>query len=152
MRVYLAGPYAARDKLRVYRDELQRSDIECTSSWLAETHEINNQTTGAATGLTDAEVDGHARMDLADIDRSDVLVLFANAYLGKGSASGGKHVETGYALARGRRVIVVGEPENVFHRLVTVERYDAWGLALHRLVGLHELGIYDRRPLRGYPA
>lgn len=120
LRAYLAAPYAARGQIRAYAEDLARIGIDVTASWLDETHEINAGTTGAATGLHPDEVARHAATDLDDIARCDVLVLFTANALGLDPAevhSGGRHVETGYALAKGIPVIVVGEPENVFHRL-----------------------------------
>lgn len=119
-RVYIAAPYAARDRMPFYVAKLERLGVTVTSSWLREDLEINADTLGAAPGLTDAEVSGHAQTDLEDINDSDVLILFTASFLNisaKDNTSGGRHVETGYALAIGLHVIVVGEPENVFHRM-----------------------------------
>ncbi|MDQ6524291.1 hypothetical protein RB608_11800 [Nocardioides sp. LHD-245] len=120
LRAYLAAPYAARDRMREYAEDLVRIGLDVTASWLDEEHEISPGTTGAALALDSAEVARHAATDLDDIARCDVLVLFTAGVLGFDPAevaSGGRHVETGYALAKGIPVIVVGEPENVFHRL-----------------------------------
>lgn len=114
MRVYLAAPYAARDKVRKYADELTRIGFKVTSTWLAEEHEINDGTTGAD------QVSAYAVQDFDDIRYSDLIVVFSAWSLGLDSAattSGGRHVETGFALALDKPVIVVGEPENVFHRI-----------------------------------
>lgn len=120
LRAYLAAPYAAREQVRGYALDLVNVGVDVTASWLDETGEINAGTTGSAPGLDPAEVARHAATDLDDIERCDVLVLFTAASLGMtpaDAASGGRHVETGYALAKGIPVIVVGEPENVFHQL-----------------------------------
>lgn len=122
LRAYLAAPYAARERIRDYAEDLVRIGIDVTASWLDEEHEINAGTIGAAPALDPAEVARHAATDLDDIERCDVLVLFTAQALGFDPAevaSGGRHVETGYALAKGVPVIVVGEPENVFHRLAS---------------------------------
>ena len=42
------------------------------------------------------------------------------------STRGGRHAEFGIALALGKRVIVIGPRENVFHALPAVERYESW--------------------------
>lgn len=121
LRAYLAAPYAARDLVRV--------GIDVTASWLDEEHEINEGTTGAATALHPDEVARHAATDLDDIERCDVLVLFTAASLGMDvadAASGGRHVETGYALAKNIPVIVIGPPENVFHRLDHAPSFTRW--------------------------
>lgn len=60
--------------------------------------------------------------DLEDIDAADALVLVNPRHL-HGSGRGGRHVELGYALARGKRVLLVGDRENVFHSHPSVECY-----------------------------
>jgi len=118
MRVYLAAPYTVRDTVKQLAAELWRVGFTVTSSWLDETHDINAGTQGAATDLDDAAVSAHARQDMVDIDKSEVLVLFTAKSCGA-EGGGGRHVETGYALATRVPIIVIGEPENVFHRLGT---------------------------------
>lgn len=149
MRAYLAAPYAARERVAEYARDLVRVGIDVTASWLDEEHEINEGTTGAAPALHPEEVARHAATDLDDIARCDVLVLFTAASLGfdpADVASGGRHVETGYALAKGIPVLVIGEPENVFHRLDHantftrwVQRVDTWIEALAELVARERL-------------
>ena len=116
MKVYLAGPYGARETIAGYRDELNTIGIEVTATWLTETHEIADGTTGAATALTDDTVARHAKTDLIDVERADLLVLFTAKSVGT-EGGGGRHIETGYALALSKPVLVVGEPENIFHRI-----------------------------------
>ena len=48
MHVYLAAPYASRDQLRDYAAQLTRIGFTVTSSWLKESHEINEGTINAA--------------------------------------------------------------------------------------------------------
>lgn len=138
MKVYLAAPYAVRDTVKQLAAELQRVGFTVTSSWLDETHDIKPGTEGAAVDLNDAQVAAHARQDFADIDKAGQFVLFTAKACGA-EGGGGRHVETGYALARGIPVIIIGEPENVFHRLganVTVvpNWHDAVLELTHRLV------------------
>ncbi len=141
MRVYLAAPYGSRETVRDYATQLTRIGFTVTSTWLAETHDITPGTEGAAVELTDEQVAKHARDDLRDIDKSDLLVLFTSASVGV-EGGGGRHVETGYALSQlgPAHVIVVGEPENVFHRMTGVVRVPTWIEAVvelsHRLVDL----------------
>lgn len=122
MRIYLAAPYESRDQIRAYATELERIGLRVTSSWLQETHDIVDGTTGAATSLTDAEVRDHAVQDFEDILSSDLLVIFTAAAVGA-KGGGGRHVEMGYALANSMPVVVVGTPENVFQRLSTAGGY-----------------------------
>jgi hypothetical protein len=119
--VYLAAPYVARDGLRELAKQLEYVGMTVTSSWLKEAHEISGGTSGAANDLSDTQVKQHCLSDFVDIDRAAVLVLFtAEAakplMVANTGNSGGRHVETGYALAKRKKVIVIGEPEHIFHR------------------------------------
>jgi hypothetical protein len=120
--VYLAAPYVARGLMRAYRDELTTIGFKVVSRWIDEGHEVGPGTIGAAADLTDEDAKKHADQDLRDVMQAHVLVAFTSDAApgpdGKpGGFSGGRHIETGYALANGTSVIVVGEPENIFHRL-----------------------------------
>lgn len=117
MKVYLAAPYVARDQIRDYAAELTRIGYEVVARWLQEQHEITDGTTGPATALDDDQVAGHAHDDLHDVTRANLFVLFTAEAVGGETGSGGRHVETGYAIAKNIPVIVVGKPENIFHRL-----------------------------------
>lgn len=116
MKVYLAGPYQSRLILSEYADALHRHGYSCLSSWLNEPYEINAGTSGAALALDDATVAGHALTDIAEVQAADVFILFTSKFVGV-EGGGGRHVETGVALAGGIPVIIMGEPENVFHRI-----------------------------------
>lgn len=137
MRVYIAGPYEARPVLQLLARDLESVGFTSTARWLGETHDINAGTIGPAAALSDEQVTEHALGDFHDILSADVLVLVTaetaakwmrNALLAVGS--GGRHVETGYALARNLPVFVVGEAENVFHRGVCQVVSSAYKLAL----------------------
>jgi hypothetical protein len=64
--------------------------------------------------------------NLEDVQSADLLILRAEP---DGSfVPGGKHVETGAALAWGKPVLVLGRPENVFHWHPLVTIVDEGGL------------------------
>ena len=63
-----------------------------------------------------------AVIDLEDVDRADSLLFFAEDPL-IGTPRGGRHVEFGYALAKGKRCIVIGGEENIFHYLPNVMHF-----------------------------
>jgi nucleoside 2-deoxyribosyltransferase len=125
MKLYLAGAYAARD---VLRDRvvpmLESVGHEVTSGWLQGSRPISPLTIGTSPISTDAEVADFVRGDLQDILNADALVLMTgNAMMGLDRNldplqlhTGGRHFETGFAHALGVPVVVVGQPENVFHR------------------------------------
>ena len=103
MKVYLAAMYSWMDKMESARDQFAAAGFEVTSQW------IDNG--------PDAVI-GHdmAQMDLDDIDRANVLVLYTLPH-GTGFTSGGRMTEFGYALGRQKWVIVVGDRENIFMHL-----------------------------------
>jgi nucleoside 2-deoxyribosyltransferase len=140
--VYLAGPYAARDLLGRYARELEQIGYHVGTRWLAEDHSITPGTEGAAVDLADEQAAQHAMDDLADIllAFTAASVLPADERVKRGT-SGGRHIETGYALALNKPVVLVGDAENVFHRMPHVTRVPDWHDAVvemaARLVG-HE--------------
>jgi nucleoside 2-deoxyribosyltransferase len=127
MEVYLAAPYIARDALREYAADLELVGMGVTSRWLKEDHALTPGNLGAAPEVDADAVRQHCEADFADIYAADVVVVFTGSAIaaiveGVESAedarlhTGGRHVETGYALALGKPVVVIGTPENVFHR------------------------------------
>lgn len=124
MRVYIAGPYAARDKLAEVRDMLHRDGHVVTSRWLNASREIHAGTVGTASDHDDETVKDHVLGDLDDVGAADMLVLFTGNAVRRWLPgvdelwlhTGGRHIETGYALAQGIPFIVVGDPESIFHR------------------------------------
>jgi hypothetical protein len=134
MRVYLAAPYGSRETVRGYAQQLSRIGFTVTSRWLDEQHDITPGTEKAAVELSDAEVTRHALDDLEDVKGSDLLVLFTAMAVGR-EGGGGRHVETGYFIGhRGtRHVVVVGEPEHIFHRMKGVIIVPNWHEAVVEL-------------------
>jgi hypothetical protein len=118
--VYLAARYSRRCEIALKADYLKGYGLEVTSEWLKEPTVIDPN------GTTDPGWWGtHALHDLADIEAADCLVLFAESPEDS-YPRGGRHVEFGYALGIGKRVIVVGPKENIFHALPNVERCETW--------------------------
>lgn len=108
MKVYLAAPYASMELMREWANLLEKHGHICTARWLL----------GKEEGMTTAEA---ARMDLDDVDMADAVVSLT---LKKGTmfSSGGRHVEFGYGLAKGKLMIIVNavDRENIFHHLKSV--------------------------------
>lgn len=127
--VYLAGRSEDRYALRALRQVLAGLGIGCTSRWLdVDTLGVLHDPAGA-------------QMDLDDIDGAYVFVLFSSR-AGFRNTTGGKHVETGYAIAKGKPIVLIGEVENVFHGLPAVHvvgevEDDAQLAAVIRLAASH---------------
>ena len=121
---YFATRYSAHPQMRRYRDELERevSGAHVTSSWI-DMHggELEASLTPAALSADPSRGWFFAAADLDDIDAADVLVSFT----GEGG-KGGRHVEHGYAMARGMRTVIVGHREHIFHTAPDTEVYASW--------------------------
>ena len=73
-----------------------------------------------------AKAQAEAEKDLEDINRADI-VLSKTLNRGELFTGGGRHIEFGYAYAKGKDLINVGGYESVFHKLpqvVTVEKIE----------------------------
>lgn len=138
MNLYFAARYGRRDELAHYRAQAEASGHVVTSRWL------DGHNWGVADcrdrdfelrGDMPPEAAPFAMEDCEDIAQSDCIVSFTEApETEKGVARGGRHVEFGLGLAWGKRMIVVGHRENVFHWLPSVEFAPTWGDAL-RIIG-----------------
>lgn len=109
VRIYLAHNSAARDGLLmvVAKSVLEGQGHEVTSTWISE--------------LMETACEG-AQQNLADINRSDALILFTDQV---GEEPGrGKFTEFGYALAKGKMCFVCGNENdsNVFYFLPQVTK------------------------------
>jgi nucleoside 2-deoxyribosyltransferase len=106
LSVYLAAPFELRpDAIRLMH-WLEARGVTVTSTWLRQDDEVS---------------DMHARQDLADVDRADVLVAL-NPPEWSRAGTGGRHVEFGYAVAKGKRIVLCGSRSNMFHHLSDVVR------------------------------
>ena len=102
MKIYIAAPFEMRDEAISVMHWLESCGHGVTSSWLREGAFANDDPT--------------ARLDLADIDRANLL-LALNPPEWRRAGTGGRHVELGYALALGKQIVLVGVRTNVFHHL-----------------------------------
>jgi nucleoside 2-deoxyribosyltransferase len=113
MRVYLAGSWNHRLECRLGRTALQGIGIEVVARWLDTEH---NETVPR-----EEQALMEALYDLEDIDGADAIVVDNTV----ASSSGGFHLETGYALAKGKPVYLIGERTSVFHYLPGVTVVDS---------------------------
>ena len=104
MHVYIAAPNELLEDARLVRTKLKHAGIVVTSRWLNGLESLSDRC---------------ATMDLADVDAADVLLLL-NPLNWERSGTGGRHVELGYALARQKKILIVGVRSNVFHYLTDV--------------------------------
>lgn len=130
MLIYLAARYARRAEMAGYARELDAMGYHVTSRWIHGSHELDDHPAPAERARLAAE-------DLEDLLAADVVISFTEqprAALDK-PGHGGRHVEFGLALALGKRVMIVGPRENVFHWLPAVECCESWEQAREHLLG-----------------
>lgn len=111
MRIYVCARSEDIEIARAARDSLKTQSHVVTSRWLNGLVGLGAVPTP---GKGNDDLRAAAYMDLEDIDQSD-LVLAINPKSAHRTGTGGRHVEVGYAIARGKPVLIVGERENVFH-------------------------------------
>jgi nucleoside 2-deoxyribosyltransferase len=116
MKIYLATPFGLAEEAKRKAAQLKSKGHSITHEWWLDPPLPGNGRDPA----TAAECARRASADLQAVLRAEAVVVLAGA-----SGTGGVHVETGYALAHGKRVILVGAPENVLGWLIG-ERYETW--------------------------
>lgn len=102
-RVYLAAKYEDRSEMCDLAEMLAQEGIECVSRWINDPEDKKYSASNRSQG----------QRDLADIRCADVFVVFCESVY-RDSGSGGRHVETGYAMGEGIPIIFAGEPKHVF--------------------------------------
>lgn len=75
--------------------------------------------------VTDDYLIEHAAKDISEISEGDTIILFTQDPK-LPFCRGGRMHEFGYAHAAGKRCIVVGPRENIFHYLPNVEVFPTW--------------------------
>ena len=109
MKIYLAARYSQHPELKFLRSQLEDLGHTVTSSWLDiggksfTLEELENEPDRCS-------IRGQA--DLDDVKAADCLIFISSQ-----GGKGGRHVEYGIALGLGKRIIISGHRENVFHTL-----------------------------------
>jgi nucleoside 2-deoxyribosyltransferase len=101
---------------------LEHNGMTVTSRWLDEMIPASSQ----LHDVTPAFCRETAIADLEDIRKSDTMVFFSEDPT-IGTPRGGRHFEMGYAAGLGKRLVVIGGPENIFHYLPEVIHYSSLG-------------------------
>jgi nucleoside 2-deoxyribosyltransferase len=111
VKIYLAARYSRREEMeRIALELINAYGYDITSEWVF----------GGEEGKTDEDI---AVMDLEHLDEADTILSFTET--GEvGYYTGGRHIEHGYAIAKGKRLVVIGPRENVFHYLPGTEQFD----------------------------
>lgn len=121
MKVYLAARFTRRAEMETIADILKTKGLQITARWVY----------GGEDGLHREDI---AILDLEDVDACDIVVSFTEPY-GSLNKGGGRHFEAGYGLAKGKRLVIIGDRENVFHHHPETRVYpdlDKWLHAICR--------------------
>jgi nucleoside 2-deoxyribosyltransferase len=120
--IYLAAKYGRREEMEEIAIRLMNEyGYDITARWVF----------GGEEGKTNEEI---SIFDLEDVAAADTVVNFTeypDTY-----TTGGRHVEYGYAIATGKRLVVIGPRENVFHHYPTVEQFDTLSDWLQSEIGI----------------
>lgn len=109
-KIYLAALFSRRAEMEEIANKLRSYGYHVCSRWVF----------GGEDGLTREQI---SLVDIEDVDKCDVLISFTHPR-GSMTSGGGRHVEFGYAMARGKELVIVGERENVFHHFPAVSVYE----------------------------
>ena len=124
MKIYLASRYSRFPEMQSYRSELERAGFSVTSRWINGGHQMDSA--GMSTQAGEVNRMQFAQEDYDDLCSADCVISFTEEPRTMSNSRGGRHVEHGMAIALGKRVIVVGHRENIFHCLPQVEFFPTW--------------------------
>ena len=117
-RLYLAAAFERSAEVAGYAMALEAFGYQITSRWL----DRDNQLPGSAVAVHAASPDWAKRIEeLAALDAEDVVAC-DRLVCWTGKHGSGRNVEFGMAAALSKSLIVVGEPENIFHLAAGVLR------------------------------
>ena len=130
--IYLSAPFARREELLAYAEELAREGHNITSQWIhGDAYLIpweHRQHWTSDLG-TDDEVDPHAQpialQDYTDLLNANTIVFFSEKP-SEPQPRGSRHVEFGIALQRDMEILVIGPRENLFHTMPGVRHWATW--------------------------
>lgn len=114
MNIYIAAPYEHRPTAVLIANALSGMGYSLCARWLTPEHDDD----GKNSPLGDVPSE-HALDDLEDVLDCDVLIAINPENFAR-SGTGGRHVEFGIAVARSKRIILIGDRTNVFHFLPSV--------------------------------
>lgn len=123
MKIYLCASYARKATMALWAAELREIGHEIASTWHYRPERMSDN--GIGIMCSKAEACEMALRDSLELLDADCLITLTEP-MDTLYARGGRHAEFGMAVAAGKRLIVVGHRENVFHFLPQVEFFDSW--------------------------
>ena len=118
MKIYVAASFNSVTRIQDEVEELEERGHTITGVWFQGNDPLERIWDGNFGGRI-AEV--MSLRDLNGIDRADLMIIDTL----DPSSSGGRNVELGYAIAKNKRLVLIGEPTTIFFALVR-EAYPNW--------------------------
>lgn len=144
IRIFFSGRYSRSSSLLEYALKLEKElrSYKVISRWLNGSHALAEQP-------SEDDIKRLAVEDFEDISQCDIFVIFTQEEEGR---RGGSHLETGYALAEGKTMILIGPRKNVFHYLDAFSCFDTFEdfmKCLRKEVCMHQF-IHEKGKLQSY--
>lgn len=117
---YLASAFKRKAEMAECRAIMQAAGYNVVARWIDEEAESDD-----AAPTDDYRMEC-ALTDLQDVAACDVFVCFI------GGVGAGHHTELGLALAGGKRIVLIGQKNNIFHYLPLLEYYTDFADFLNR--------------------
>jgi nucleoside 2-deoxyribosyltransferase len=133
LRIYTAAAYGRKHEIREYATQAEKCGIKVGAEWLKEPDSPDSD-------LSDSipeKLATYAQQDWWDVGACDIFVFWAeNPH--KQPPRGGRLTELGFAISLGKKIVVIGEPENIFFYLpgIDIEFFHTWESALVYLTQL----------------
>jgi|ERR1035441_6869975 nucleoside 2-deoxyribosyltransferase len=123
MRVYTAAAYGRKLEIRECAKQAERCGIKVGAEWLKESAAPDSKLAES----TPEQLAIYAQQDWWDIGACDIFVFWAEDQYNQ-PPRGGRLTELGIAMALGKPIVVIGEPENVFFYLpgIDIEFFHTW--------------------------
>ena len=117
MKIYLASNFNDHKQMVDLKNKLEfEGQHKVVSSWhTSPALKLDHDYKDDPNEFVRAEVKLHALRDLREIDLCDCFVVDLTNI----THTGGKHVEFGYAMYKGKILFTIGEASNIFHELAT---------------------------------
>lgn len=129
MKVYIAGRSEDQAKIAEIKAEFEASEIEVNAGWIQQ-KDLSIDKDGLS------EKRRKLWIDLTQIAEADIFVLF-NPQDAHRTGTGGRHVETGYAIALGKPIFLIGSGENIFHFHENVREFDSTQTAINAVLDIN---------------
>ena len=121
MKIYLAAHYSRKAEVIDAVRDLEKAGVRVVSTWHLERMAADSNL-DAATGRTWRRL---ATRDIKELRAATCIVFFS--FDGHDLFTRGGHcVELGYAIAKKKRIVIVGPFQNIFCYLKGVKRFEMW--------------------------